>query len=194
MAVPEKQMWFDKQISCIVGPYDDVVIPSVSDQLDYEAELAVLIGCACRHVAAHDARSVIGGYMVCNDVSVRDWQRHSPTHTIGKSFDTHGPCGPWLTLDHEVEDPHALKLRMTVNGEERQKSLTSAMIHNVFEQITYLSTVMTLLPGDIIATGTPSGVGAAMKPPKWLRAGDVMRAEVEGLGYIENHIITERAR
>jgi 2-keto-4-pentenoate hydratase/2-oxohepta-3-ene-1,7-dioic acid hydratase in catechol pathway len=144
-------------------------------------------------VPAEKARFVIGGYMVCNDVSVRDWQRHSPTHTIGKSFDTHGPCGPWLTLEHEISDPHSLKLRMTVNGEQRQSSSTDAMIHDVFEQIAYLSTVMTLQPGDILATGTPSGVGAAMKPPKFLRVGDVMRAEIEGLGYIENRVVAERA-
>jgi 2-keto-4-pentenoate hydratase/2-oxohepta-3-ene-1,7-dioic acid hydratase in catechol pathway len=192
-AVPEKQLWFNKQVSCIVGPYDDVELPRVSDQLDYEVELGVVIGRACRHVPAEKARLVIGGYMVCNDVSVRDWQRHSPTHTIGKSFDTHGPCGPWLTLDHEISDPHSLKLGMTVNGEQRQSSSTDAMIHNVFEQIAYLSTVMTLLPGDILATGTPSGVGAAMKPPKFLRVGDVMRAEIEGLGYIENRVVAERA-
>jgi len=191
LAVPDKQLWFNKQVSCIVGPYDDVVMPRVSDQLDYEAELAVVIGRPCRHVPFADARTVIGGYMVCNDVSVRDWQRHSPTHTIGKSFDTHGPCGPWLTLDHEIDDPHALRLRMLVNDEERQSSSTGAMIHNAFEQIAYLSTVMTLLPGDIIATGTPSGVGAASKPPRFLRVGDVMRAEIEGLGFIENRIIAE---
>jgi 2-keto-4-pentenoate hydratase/2-oxohepta-3-ene-1,7-dioic acid hydratase in catechol pathway len=190
---PEYQLWFNKQVSCIVGPYDDVVLPKVSDQLDYEVELAVVIGQTCRHVPVEYARSVIGGYMVCNDVSVRDWQRRTPTHTLGKSFDTHGPCGPWLTLDHEIADPHALRLRMTVDGEERQSSSTGAMIHSVYDQIAYLSTVMTLLPGDILATGTPSGVGAAMTPPRFLRVGDVMRAEIEGLGHIENRVVAEQA-
>jgi 2-keto-4-pentenoate hydratase/2-oxohepta-3-ene-1,7-dioic acid hydratase in catechol pathway len=191
LAVPEKQLWFNKQVSCIVGPYDDVELPRVSDRLDYEVELGVVIGRACRHVSADKARSVIGGYMVCNDVSVRDWQRHSPTFTIGKSFDTHGPCGPWLTLDDEIDDPHALRLRMSINGEQRQSSSTDSMIHSVFEQIAYLSTAMTLFPGDILATGTPAGVGGAMKPPQFLRVGDVMRAEIEGLGYLENEIVAE---
>jgi 2-keto-4-pentenoate hydratase/2-oxohepta-3-ene-1,7-dioic acid hydratase in catechol pathway len=185
------QLWFNKQVSCISGPYDDVVMPAVSDHLDYEVELAVVIGKTCRHVAVDDAALVIGGYMVANDVSVRDWQRRSQTMTLGKSFDTHGPIGPWLTLAQEVADPHRLHLRMTVNGEVRQDDNTSHLIHNIYEQIAYLSTVMTLKPGDILATGTPSGVGAAHNPPKFLKVGDVMRAEVVGLGFLENHIVAE---
>lgn len=186
------QLWFNKQVSCIAGPYDDIVLPRVSEQLDYEVELAVVIGRRGRHIAAADARTFIGGYMVANDVSVRDWQMRSQTITLGKSFDTHGPTGPWLTLDHEVDDPHDLSLRTFVNGELRQSDNTSNLIHDLFEQIAYLSTVMTLKPGDILATGTPSGVGAAHQPPKWLKAGDLVRAEVEGLGHLENHVVTER--
>lgn len=185
------QLWFNKQVSCINGPYDDVVKPAISDALDYEVELAVVIGKACRHVPVEDAAGVIGGYMVCNDVSVRDWQRRSQTMTLGKSWDTHGPIGPWLTLAHEVADPHALGLRMIVNGEVRQDDNTAHLIHNVFEQIAYLSTVMTLKPGDILATGTPSGVGAAANPPFYLKVGDVLRAEVDGLGFIENRVVAE---
>jgi 2-keto-4-pentenoate hydratase/2-oxohepta-3-ene-1,7-dioic acid hydratase in catechol pathway len=191
VATPPYQVWFNKQVSCIVGPFDDVVKPRVSEKLDYEAELAVVIGRTCRHVAVEGARSVIGGYMVANDVSARDWQLRTPTHTLGKSFDTHGPIGPWLVLDDEIEDPHALDMRMYVNGEERQRGNTGKMIHNIFEQIAYLSTVMTLKPGDILATGTPSGVGAALTPPRFLEPGDVMRVEIDGVGHIENRVIAE---
>lgn len=189
--VPAYQLWFNKQVSCINDPFADVVMPSVSSDLDFEAELAVVIGTSCRHVRVEDAATVIGGYMVANDVSVRDWQRRSSTMTLGKSFDTHGPVGPWLTLAHEIDDPHALRLRMLVNGEVRQDDVTGHMIHNIFDQIAYLSTVMTLKPGDILSTGTPSGVGIAQQPPRFLKVGDVMRVEIEGLGHIENHVVAE---
>jgi 2-keto-4-pentenoate hydratase/2-oxohepta-3-ene-1,7-dioic acid hydratase in catechol pathway len=187
--VPTSQLWFNKQVSCIAGPYDDIELPRVSEQLDYEAEMAVVIGKACRHVKESDARGVIAGYMVANDVTVRDWQRRSPTYTLGKSFDTHGPIGPWLTTDDEIPDPHALEISLSVNGEERQRDNTSGMIYNIFQQIAYLTTVMTLLPGDILSTGTPSGVGIAHG--KFLRAGDVVRVEVAGLGAIENTVRAE---
>lgn len=189
--VPDWQIWFNKQVSCINGPYDDVVLPAVSEKLDYEAELAVVIGRTCRNVAAAQARSVIGGYMVANDVSARDWQLRTGTMTLGKSFDTHGPIGPWLTLDHEVADPHALGLRALVNGEQRQASDTGRMVHDIFAQIAYLSQVMTLRPGDILATGTPAGVGIARKPPVFLNDGDVVRIEIDGLGHIENRVVAE---
>jgi len=191
VATPPFQVWFNKQVSCIVGPFDDVIKPRVSEKLDYEAELAVVIGRTCRHVAVENARGVIGGYMVANDVSARDWQLRTPTHTLGKSFDTHGPIGPWLVLDDEVENPHALEMRMYVNGEQRQRGNTGEMIHNIFDQIAYLSTVMTLKPGDILATGTPSGVGAAMDPPRFVEPGDVMRVEIDGIGHIENRVVTD---
>lgn len=190
---PSYQLWFNKQVSCINGPFDDVVLPNASQELDFEAELAVVIGRACRHVAAEDAASVIGGYMVANDVSTRDWQRRSSTMTLGKSFDTHGPIGPWLTLPHEIGDPHSLRLRMLVNGEERQNDITGNMIHKIHDQIAYLSTVMTLKPGDILSTGTPAGVGVAATPQRFLSVGDVMRVEIEGLGHIENRVVREVA-
>lgn len=189
--VPQHQLWFNKQVSCITGPFDDVVLPKVSEKLDYEAELAVVIGKACRYVTAEEAPGVIGGYMVANDVSARDWQMRTGTMTLGKSFDTHGPIGPWLTLAHEVADPHALEIRMLVNGQERQHARTSQLIHDIYAQISYLSQVMTLKPGDILATGTPSGVGVAKKPPQFLQPGDVMRVEIEGLGHIENRVVAE---
>jgi len=189
--IPETQMWFNKQVSCIVGPYDDVERPTVSEQLDYEVELAVVIGRECRHVSRSDAQGVIAGYLVANDVSVRDWlAKRSPTFTLGKSFDTHGPIGPWLTTADEVPDPHDLELSLTVNGEERQRARTDDLIYDIFEQIEYLTTVMTLMPGDILATGTPAGIGAPTQ--NWLRPGDVVRATVEGLGSIENTIVEGR--
>ena len=189
--VPQWQVWFNKQVSCVNGPFEDVVLPAVTEQLDYEAELAVVIGRSCRNVKREDARTVIGGYVVANDVSARDWQRRTATMTLGKSFDTHGPIGPWLTLDHEIADPHALSMRALVNGEERQKSSTGAMVFDIFAQIAYLSQVMTLKPGDILSTGTPSGVGIARKPPMFLKHGDVVRIEIDGLGHIENRIVAE---
>lgn len=189
--VPQWQVWFNKQVSCINGPFDDVVLPAVSEKLDYEAELAVVIGRTCRNVRAEEARSAIGGYMVANDVSARDWQMRTGTMTLGKSFDTHGPIGPWLTLVHEIADPHALGPRALVNGEERQASVTGEMVHDVYAQIAYLSQVMTLKPGDILATGTPAGVGVARKPPLFLKDGDVVRIEIDGLGHIENRIVAE---
>lgn len=186
---PQSQKWFNKQVSCITGPYDDIVKPVVSDDLDYEVELAVIIGKACRNVAREDARSVIGGYMIVNDVSVRDWQFRSPTVTLGKSFDTHGPTGPWLTLDDEIADPHDLELRTFINGELRQQGNTRHLIYDIYDQIAYLSQVMTLKPGDILATGTPAGVGIAFNPPKFLKPGDLVRLEIDGLGQIENRVV-----
>lgn len=187
--VPTSQLWFNKQVSCIHGPYAGIELPKVSDKLDYEAELGVVIGTRCRHVARADAASVIGGYLVMNDVTVRDWQQRSPTFTLGKSFDTHGPMGPWLTTADEVPDPHALQLTLSVNGEPRQSASTGGMIYDIFEQIAYLSTVMTLEPGDLIATGTPANVGIALG--KFLKVDDVVRVEVSGLGAIENRVVPE---
>ena len=189
--VPDSQFWFNKQVSCVNGPFDPVHLPHASDKVDYEAELGVVIGRRCRHVSVADAPSVVAGYLVINDVSVRDWQMRSPTMTLGKSFNTHGPMGPWLVTPDEVPDPHALRMRMLVNGEVRQEVSTGEMIFNIWDQIAYLSTVMTLEPGDVIATGTPSGVGAAMKPPQFRRVGDVMRVEIENIGHIENICIQE---
>ncbi|MCE6075894.1 DUF2437 domain-containing protein [Agrobacterium vitis] len=186
---PESQLWFNKQVSCINGPYGDVVVPAVSKMVDYEAELGFVIGKRCRHVSREDARSVIAGYLVANDVTARDWQFRSPTYTLGKSFDTHGPIGPWITTDDEIADPHDLTLTLSLNGEERQRSSTGDMIYDIYDQIVYLSTVMTLEPGDVIITGTPSNVGIATQT--FLKPGDVLRVEVQGLGGIENRCVAE---
>jgi 2-keto-4-pentenoate hydratase/2-oxohepta-3-ene-1,7-dioic acid hydratase in catechol pathway len=188
---PTSQRWFTKLPSCINGPYDPILMPPEGQELDYEAELAIVIGRRCRRVSERDATSVIAGFTVCNDVSVRDWQRRSPTIMLGKSFDTHGPLGPWLVTPDEVGDPHALRITCTVNGQTRQDGSTSEMIDNCYAQIAYLSTVCTLEPGDVIATGTPFGTGAAMKPPGLLQPGDVVRCEVERIGAIEGTVQAE---
>lgn len=187
---PTSQLWFNKQVSCIVGPYADVVKPDISDELDYEVELGVVIGRRVKHVRAEDARSCIAGYVVADDVSVRDWlHKRSPTFTLGKSFDTHGPIGPWLTTDDEIDDPLRLRMTLSVNGEVRQDHVTDDMIYDVYQQIEYLTQVMTLMPGDILATGTPQGIGASTG--RFLKVGDVVRAEIEGLGAISNRVVAE---
>lgn len=191
-SVPEKQFWFNKQTSCVVGPYADTD-PGVSEALDYEVELGVVIGREAKNVSVQEARDHVFGYLVCNDISARDWQMHSPTFTIGKSFDTHGPIGPWIVTADEIPDPHALRLRCYVNGELRQDGDTSGLVHNVWEQISYLSTAFTLFPGDLLATGTPGGVGVAMTPPQYLNAGDIVRCEIDGIGAIENKVLAGAA-
>jgi len=188
--IPSSQLWFNKQVSCINGPYSPVEVPRAApDMVDYEAELGVVIGRSCRHVSRDQARSVIAGYLVCNDVTARDWQFRSPTYTLGKSFDTHGPIGPWITTDDEIADPHALTLMLELNGEERQRSSTGDMIYDIYDQIAYLTEVMTLEPGDILATGTPAGVGIASN--RFMKAGDLVRVSVDGLGAIENRFVDE---
>jgi 2-keto-4-pentenoate hydratase/2-oxohepta-3-ene-1,7-dioic acid hydratase in catechol pathway len=190
---PESQLWFNKQVSCINGPYDPIQKPRVSDRLDYEAELGVVIGKRCRHVRAESALDVVAGYVVMNDVTARDWQRKSPTWTLGKSFDTHGPLGPWISTKRDVPDPQALQVRLWVNGQLRQQMSTARMVYPVSDQIAYLSTVMTLEPGDLLATGTSSGSGWGMDPPVFLQPGDVVRVEIDGIGHIENAVVEEPA-
>ncbi|MGZ3245645.1 MAG: fumarylacetoacetate hydrolase family protein [Croceibacterium sp.] len=184
---PRYQYWFNKQTTCINGPFDPIE-PGVTEMLDYEVELAVVIGRAAKGVKAAQALDHVFGYLVANDVSARDWQRHSPTFTMGKSFDTHGPIGPWIVTADEIPDPQTLGLRCLVNGEIRQQSTTADMSFSVAEQIEYLSTAFTLEPGDLLATGTPEGVGAAMDPPGFLKPGDVVRCEIDGIGAIENRV------
>jgi 2-keto-4-pentenoate hydratase/2-oxohepta-3-ene-1,7-dioic acid hydratase in catechol pathway len=157
--------------------------------MDYEAELGVVIGKRCRYVTEDAATSVVGGYFVANDLTARDWQQASPTFTLGKSFDTHGPIGPWIVTADEIEDPQSLEMRCYVNGELRQRQSTSQMIYSVVQQIAHLSKVMTLVPGDLIATGTCSGIGAVQG--KFLQPGDVVRVEIDRIGHIENRVIPE---
>jgi 2-keto-4-pentenoate hydratase/2-oxohepta-3-ene-1,7-dioic acid hydratase in catechol pathway len=193
MKQPEFPMFFNKQATCVNAPYDPIHRPRVSEALDYEGELGIVIGTRCRHVPRDRAHEVIAGYLIVNDVSVRDWQRRAQTMTLGKSFDTHGPIGPWIVTSDEITDPHKLDLKTWVNGELRQHSNTKNLIFNCFAQVETLSTVFTLLPGTIISTGTPGGVAAAMKPPKWLKAGDTVRIEIEGIGHLEHKVIEEPA-
>ncbi|HDR9879859.1 TPA: fumarylacetoacetate hydrolase family protein [Burkholderia cenocepacia] len=191
ITIPPHQLWFNKQVSCITGPFDPVVKPRVTDKMDYEAEMGVVIGKRCRYVSVEEAPSVVGGYFVANDVTARDWQFKSPTFTLGKSFDTHGPIGPWITTANDIADPHALQMKLWVNGELRQSASTGGMIYSIWEQIHELSQVMTLEPGDLIATGTCANVGIALG--KFLQLGDVIKVEIEGLGHIENTIAVEHA-
>jgi 2-keto-4-pentenoate hydratase/2-oxohepta-3-ene-1,7-dioic acid hydratase in catechol pathway len=186
------QMWFNKQTTCLSGPFD-AIDPGVTKQLDYEVELGVVIGNRAKGIKASEAKDHVFGYFVANDVSARDWQFASATVTVGKSFDTHGPIGPWIITSDEVPDPHALDLRCTVNGETRQSGNTREMIANIWAQIEHLSTAFTLEPGDLIATGTPEGVGVGMKPPVFLQPGDVVRCEIDGIGAIENRVAPSAA-
>ena len=189
---PVYQRWFTKMPTAINGPYDPIPMPPESSELDYEVELAIVIGKRCRRVSVADAPNVVGGYTVHNDISVRDWQRRSPTIMLGKAWDGHGPLGPWLVTPDEIGDPHALAIGCAVNGEVRQSGSTGEMLHSCWEQIAYLSTVMTLEPGDVIATGTPFGTGGSMRPPCYLKIGDVVRCEIEKIGFIEAVVEAER--
>ena len=191
MPIPVVPVIFNKQSTSATGPFDLVHRPRESEQIDYEGELAIVIGKRCRRVPAAKARSVVAGYAVANDVSVRDWQIRVPTMTMGKSWDTHCPFGPWITTPDEAGDPHSLDLKTWVNGELRQNANTSDLIFNCDQIIEHLSTAFTLEAGDVIVTGTPSGVGLWMNPKSWLKDGDVVRIEIQGLGAIENRVVDE---
>jgi len=189
MEKPEFQIWFNKQVTALNAPFGELERPRVSEYLDYEGELCVIIGRQGRRISREDAPRHIFGYCVGNDASVRDWQLRTPTMTVGKSFDSHAPVGPWVTTADEIADPHRLELRTHVNGELRQSSNTRHLVFDIYAQIEHLSTAFTLEPGDILFTGTPAGVGGAMKPPRFLQDGDVVRVEIEGLGHIENRVV-----
>lgn len=192
MHKPDMPVVFNKQITCVTGPLDPIEVPRVAPTLvDYEGELGVVIGTRCRNVPRERAHEVVAGYLVVNDVSVRDWQKASATMTMGKSWDTHGPTGPWLVTADEVPDPHQLHIRTWVDGELRQDASTSLMITDCWELIEFLSTAFTLLPGTIIATGTPAGVGFVMDPPRCLDPGMTVRIEIDGIGAIENPVIAQ---
>jgi len=189
---PQAPVVFNKQITCVVGPGDAIEVPRVApDWVDYEGELGVVIGTRCREVSVADAPSVVAGYLIVNDVSVRDWQRATPTMTMGKSWDTHGPTGPWLVSADEVGDPHDLGVRTWVDDDLRQDASTKQMITDCWELIAHLSTAFTLLPGTIIATGTPAGVGYAMDPPRCLQPGSTVRIQIDQLGTLENPVISQ---
>jgi 2,4-didehydro-3-deoxy-L-rhamnonate hydrolase len=183
MEIPKDPLVFNKAITCIQGPDDDVVWPDGSKTMDWEVELGVIIGTKVQRVTPEQALHFVGGYCLANDVSEREWQaKRSGQWVKGKSFDTFGPLGPWLVTADEIPDPQTLPLTLAVNGAVRQKSNTSDMIFTVAEIIAHISEFMTLLPGDIIVTGTPEGVGAARKPPQFLKSGDVMELDGGVLG------------
>lgn len=191
MQRPKHQTWFNKQVTCVNGPYDDIHLPRVSNTLDYEGELAMIIGRRGRHVKGADVRQMIAGFTICNDVSVREWQLRAFTATLGKSFDTHGPIGPWIVTPDELPNVHNLWLKTWVNGELRQDGNTNDLVWRFGQMIEELSTVFTLEPGDILSTGSPAGVGGARQPPVYLAVGDVVRVEIEGIGHIENRVVPE---
>jgi len=191
--MPPHQIWFTKAVTSINGPFDPIELPIASAQVDYEAELVVIIGNRCKHVPKESAADVVFGYCAGNDVSVRDWQMQTAQWVLGKSFDTHAPIGPWIVTADEIGDPHTMGIRCFVNGERRQNSNTQNLVFNVYEQIAHLSRAMTLEPGDIIFTGTPGGVGLAMRPPQFLKAGDKVRVEIDRIGFIEAEMQPERA-
>ena len=188
---PEQQLWFSKASTSIHAPFAPIEVPKVSTQVDYEVELVAVIGRRGRHISREDAPMHVFGYCVGNDVSVRDWQRQTPQWMLGKSFDTHGPIGPWITTADELGEPHRLDITCTVNGAVRQTSNTRHLVFNIWAQIAHLSQVMTLEPGDIIFTGTPGGVGLARKPPVFLTAGDRVMCEIAELGKIEAVMVPE---
>ncbi len=191
IAKPEAQLWFAKMPTAANGPYAPIQRPRVSEALDYEAELAIIIGKRCKHVPREKAHEVIFGYCAANDVSVRDWQLRTSQFTVGKSFDTHAPFGPWIVTADELGDPHTLDIRCYVNDEMRQSSNTHHLVFDCYAQVEHLSQAMTLEPGDVLLTGTPGGVGAVMKPPRWLRAGDVVKVVIDRIGTLSNPVIDE---
>jgi 2-keto-4-pentenoate hydratase/2-oxohepta-3-ene-1,7-dioic acid hydratase in catechol pathway len=188
---PSVQTWFMKQSTAVNPPYANVDKPVVSDALDFEVELVVIIGKTARHVPVERAHEVIAGYCVGNDYSVRDWQRATPTMIMGKGFDTHAPFGPWLVTPDEAGNIDDLALRCYVNDILMQDGCTGDLIFKIPDMIAHLSAAMTLLPGDVIFTGTPAGVGVARTPPLFLKDGDIVRCEIDGLGMIEQRIVNE---
>ncbi len=188
---PANQVWFTKAVTSINGPRDPILIGKTGPAVDYEVELVAVIGKGGRHIAKENAAAHVFGYCVGNDVTERAWQMRTPQWSLGKSFDTHAPIGPWITTTDEISDPHTLGLRCFVNGEKRQDSNTRHLVFNLWDQIAHLSQAMTLEPGDLIFTGTPAGVGAAMNPRQFLKAGDIVRCEIDGLGAIEAPMAAE---
>jgi 2-keto-4-pentenoate hydratase/2-oxohepta-3-ene-1,7-dioic acid hydratase in catechol pathway len=191
LGTPERQVWFTKAQTSVNAPYDPILITRGTITPDYEAELVAVIGKGGKHISAADAPAAIFGYCVGNDMTERMWQHAVPQWSLGKSFDTHAPMGPWIVTADELGDPHDLGIRCFVNGEERQNSNTQHLVYNVWQQVEHLSVGMTLEPGDCLFTGTPGGIGAAMDPRQFLKAGDVVRIEIDRLGAIEGVMVAE---
>lgn len=192
-AIPRDPIVFSKFCTALIGHEQAIVLPSVSEEVDYEAELVVVLGKAGKMIPKDRAREHIAGYMVGHDVSARDWQlkKDGKQWLLGKTFDTFAPCGPVLVTADEVPDPHNLGIRLRLNGATMQDSSTKQMIFGVDELVAYISQVVTLQPGDLIFTGTPPGVGVARQPPVWLKKGDVVEVEIDGLGTLRNSVVGE---
>ncbi|MEM7570571.1 MAG: fumarylacetoacetate hydrolase family protein [Pseudomonadota bacterium] len=186
--LPDSPIIFNKQSTSATGPYAPVFRPVESHELDYEAELGVVIGKTCRRVSKENAFDVVAGYVIANDVTVRDWQRKGPTMTMGKSWDSHCPMGPALVTKDEIENPEDLNVILTVDGDKRQSFNTKDMVFGIAEQIAFLSTAFTLTPGDVIVTGTSAGVATFMPGQPYLKEGQVCRVAIDQLGHIENTI------
>ena len=187
----EEPMFFIRTNHGLIGPYDPIIRPNISNMLDFEGELAVIIGKGGRHITKEDAHEHIAGYAIFNDATIRDWQRHTIQFCPGKNFEGTGPLGPWMMTPDEFGDPYAQSLTTRLNGEEVQYTSIADMDHKIDKQIEYLSTIHTLRPGDIISTGTPGGVGSRREPPLWMEPGDTVSVEITGLGIIENKIEQE---
>ena len=192
MQVPKEPIIFNKAPSCIVGPNDDTMYPKGARKLDYEIELGVVIGTRARYLSKSKAMDAVAGYCISNDVSEREFQiERSGQWTKGKGCETFGPLGPWMVTKDEIKDPQNLNMELTVNGEVRQKGNTKTMIFGVAHLVWACSQYFILEPGDVIITGTPGGVGYARTPPVWMKPGDVVEIEIEGIGVLRNPIAAE---
>lgn len=185
---PIEPIFFSKCLTSVIGQGEPIILPKISDEIDYEIELAYVVGKKGRNIKEEDAYQYIAGYTILNDVSARDIQRRAGQWMLGKSFDSFAPMGPWLTTKDEIPDPHKLRIKLELNGKIMQDSNTSEMIFNIPKLIAHTSAVFTIEPGDVVATGTPEGVGFARKPPVFLKAGDSLKLEIEGIGKLENPV------
>jgi acylpyruvate hydrolase len=190
---PDVPTLFAKYTAALIGPHDSIVLPRASTSVDWEAELAFVIGTPVRHADEPAARAAIAGYTICNDISMRDWQRRTPQWLQGKTFESSTPVGPVLVTPDEVDDARDLGVRCEVDGELRQDARTSDLVFDPVAIVQYVSTILTLLPGDLISTGTPGGVGAGMSPPVFLRPGQVVRTVIDGIGALVNECVAEAA-
>ncbi len=193
---PKAPLFFSKYTTAVIGPGDAIVLPRVSEKVDYEAELAVVIGKRGKHIPEEKAYDHVAGYTILNDVSARDFSLRVLLGVPGpsdlqKSFDTFAPMGPWMVTRDEITEPHALGIRLSIGDEVLQEATTAGMIHRIPAMISYLSDIATLEPGDVLSTETPAGVGFTRVPPRWLRAGETVRIEIEGIGVLENPVVSE---
>jgi acylpyruvate hydrolase len=191
MEVTDTPVLFPKYSRALIGAHDDILLPPESSKVDWEAELALVIGRQVRRVSGDEARAAIGGYTVLNDVSMRDWQKHTSQMLPGKTFESSTPVGPWVVSPEELDDARDLRLQCRLNGEVMQDASTSDMIFDPVEVVTYISSIITLVPGDVIALGTPSGIGGRRVPPIFMKDGDRLVTECEGIGVLDNVCVTD---